>query len=155
MSNNDQTASYLDLASSTYGLLVETAANANHRLLEHLKSTYEIVSRPYTSTALEATYRENLDRAGQLVELSVAAAQKTGSELAALADKLAKNGGQWQETYVETMRGLFRTGLSNLAFVKDAADQTYEGFAKRIETQKLRSERPRRGRFFFPRKTRR
>ncbi|MGH7661065.1 MAG: hypothetical protein ACRENA_09165, partial [Vulcanimicrobiaceae bacterium] len=127
--SKDQTASYLDLASSTYGLLVETAANANHRLLEHLKSTYEIVSRPYTSTAVEATYRENLDRAGQLVELNVAAAQKTGSELAALADKLAKNGAQWQETYVETMRGLFRTGLSNLAFVKDSAYQTYEGFA--------------------------
>src|SRR5690348_8374269 len=112
MSNNDQTASYLDLASSTYGLLVETAANANHRLLEHLKATYEIVSRPYTSTAVESTYRENLDRAGQLVELNVAAAQKTGSELASLADKLAKNASQWQETYVETMRGLFRTGLS-------------------------------------------
>ncbi len=139
MSNNDQTASYLDLASSTYGLLVETAANVNHRLLEHLKSTYEIISRPYTSTALEATYRENLDRAGQLVELNVAAAQKTGSELAALAGKLAKNGGQWQETYVETMRGLFRTGLSNLAFVKDAADQTYEGFAKRVEEIQTRA----------------
>ena len=139
MSNKDQTASYLDLASSTYGLLVETAANANHRLLEHLKATYEIVSRPYTSTAVEATYRENLDRAGQLVELNVAAAQKTGSELASLADKVAKNAAQWQETYVETMRGLFRTGLSNLAFVKDAADQTYEGFSKRVEEIQTRA----------------
>ena len=55
MTDKDQTASYLDLASSTYGLLVQTAANANHRLLEHMKSTYEIVSRPYTSTAFEAT----------------------------------------------------------------------------------------------------
>ena len=131
--SNEQTPSYLELMSSTYGLLVEAAANANHRYLEQLKSTYEIVSRPYTSTAFEATYRENLDRAGQLVELNVAAAQKSGAEAAALAERLAKNAAQWQESYVETMRGLFRTGLSNLAFVKDAADQTYEGFAKRVE----------------------
>jgi predicted GNAT superfamily acetyltransferase len=131
--SNEQTPSYLEVASGTYGLIVEAAANANHRYLEHLKSTYEIVSRPYTSTAFEATYRENLDRAGQLVELNVAAAQKNGAELAALAEKLAKHASQWQESYVETLRGLFRTGLSNLAFVKDAADQTYEGFAKRVE----------------------
>jgi len=139
MSDKDQSASYLDLVSSTYGLVVEAAANANHRMLEHLKSSYEIISRPYTSTAFEATYRENLDRAGQLVELNVAAAQKSGAESAALADKLAKNASQWQETYVETMRGLFRTGLSNLAFVKDAADQTYEGFAKRVEEIQTRA----------------
>jgi hypothetical protein len=131
--SNEQTPSYLELISSTYGVLVEAAANANHRYLEQLKSTYEIVSRPYTSTAFEATYRENIDRAGQLVELNVAAAQKSGSEAAALAEKIAKHTAQWQETYVETLRGLFRTGLSNLAFVKDAADQTYEGFAKRVE----------------------
>ncbi|MBV8197296.1 MAG: hypothetical protein JO263_04120 [Candidatus Eremiobacteraeota bacterium] len=131
MSNDSK--SYLDLSSLTYGVIVEAAANANHRLLEHLKSTYEIVSRPYTSTAFEATYRENLDRAGQLVELNVAAAQKSGAEAAALAEKLAKNGAMWQESAVETLRGLFRTGLSNLAYVKDAADQSYEGFAKRVE----------------------
>ena len=131
MSNDSK--SYLDLSSLTYGVIVEAAANANHRLLEHLKSTYEIVSRPYTSTAFEATYRENLDRAGQLVELNVAAAQKSGTEAAVLADKLAKNAALWQETAVETLRGLFRTGLSNLAYVKDAADQSYEGFAKRVE----------------------
>lgn len=131
--SNDQTPSYLELAGSTYGVLVEAAANANHRYLEHLKSMYEIVSRPYASTAFEAAYRENLDRAGQLVELNVAAAQKTGAESAALAEKIAKNTAQWQETYVETLRGLFRTGLSNLAFVKDAADQTYQGFAKSVE----------------------
>jgi len=139
MSNEQQTKSYLDLVSSTYGLLVEAAANANHRMLEHLKSSYEIASRPYTSTAVEATYRENLDRAGQLVELNVAAAQKSGAELASLAEKFAKQAAAWQESYVETMRGLFRTGLSNLAFVKDAADQTYEGFAKRVEDIQTRA----------------
>jgi hypothetical protein len=131
--SNDQTKSYLDLVSGTYGLLMEAAANANHRFLEHLKSSFEIVSRPYTSTAFEAAYRENLERAGQLVELNVAAAQKTGAESAILAEKLAKHGAEYQETAVETMRGLFRTGISNLAYVKDAADQTYEGFAKRVE----------------------
>lgn len=137
--NKEQTPSYLELASSTYGVFVEAAANANHRYLEHLKSAYEIVSRPYTSTAVEATYRENLDRAGQLVELNVAAAQKSGAEMATLAEKLAKHASQWQETYVETLRGLFRTGISNLAFVKDAADQTYEGFAKRVEEIQARA----------------
>ena len=137
MSNDSK--SYLDLASQTYGVIVEAAANANHRLLEHLKSSYEIVSRPYTSTAFEATYRENLDRAGQLVELNVAAAQKSGAEAAALAEKLAKSAALWQESYVETTRGLFRTALSNLAYVKDAADQTYEGFAKRVEEIQTRA----------------
>ncbi len=89
--SNDQTKSYLDLVSGTYGLLMEAAAKANHRFLEHMKSSYEIMSRPYTSTAFEAAYRENLERAGQLVELNVAAAQKTGSESAALAEKIASS----------------------------------------------------------------
>jgi hypothetical protein len=137
--SNDQTKSYLDLASSTYGLVMEASANANHRFLEHLKSSFEIMSRPYTSTAFEAAARENIERAGQLIELNVAAAQKTGAESAALAEKIAKNGAGWQETAVETLRGLFRTGLSNLAYVKDAADQTYEGFAKRVEEIQTRA----------------
>ena len=133
MTDTDQTKSYLDLASQSYGVLVEAASKANHRLLEHLKSTYEIISRPYTSTALEASIRENLDRAAQLVELNVAAAQKSGAEAASVAETLSKQAAQWQETYVESTRGFFRTGLSNLAYVKDAADKSYEGFAKRVE----------------------
>ena len=133
MSDTDQTKSYLDLASQTYGVLVEATSKANHRLLEHMKSAYEIISRPYTSTALEATYRENLDRAAQLVELNVATVQKTGAEAAGLDDVLAKQTAIVQESYVESLRGLFRTGLSNLAYVKDTADRTYEGFAKRVE----------------------
>jgi hypothetical protein len=139
MSETDQAKGYLDLASQTYGVFAEAAANANSRFLENLKSAYEIVSRPYTSTALEATTRENLDRAGQLVELSVASAQKSGAEAAALAEKLAAYGAEWQEKYVEGMRGLFRTSVSNLAYVKDAADKTYEGFAKRVEEIQTRT----------------
>jgi hypothetical protein len=129
----DQTKSYLDLASQTYGVLTEAAAKANHRYLDTLKSAYEILSRPYTSTAFEATYRENLDRAGQLVELSIASAQKSGTEGAEIAETLAKHASQWQETFVETTRGLIHASLSNLAYVKDSADQTFAGFAKRVE----------------------
>lgn len=139
MNDTEKTKSYLDLASQSYGVLVEAAAKANNRILEHLKSTYEIVSRPYTSTALEASTRENLDRAGQLVELNVAAAQKAGAEAAAVADTLSKHAAQWQEVYVETTRGMFRTGLSNLSYVKDAADQSYQGFQKRVEEIQARA----------------
>ena len=139
MSDTDQTHSYLDLASQTYGVLVEAASNANHRLLENMKSAYEIVSRPYSSTAYEAAYRENLDRAGQLVELTIAASQKSGAEAAALAEKISSQAAVWQEKYVEAMRGMYRTGLSNLAYVKDAADQTYQGLAKQVEDIQTRA----------------
>ncbi|MBV8152197.1 MAG: hypothetical protein JOY59_11605 [Candidatus Eremiobacteraeota bacterium] len=131
--SKDQTQSYLDLASQTYGIMTEAAAKTNYRTLETLKSVYEIVSRPYTSTAFEAVYRENLDRAGQLVELGVAAAQKSGTEAAGIAELIANQASQWQETFVETTRGMFRTTLSNLAYVKDSADQTFAGFSKRVE----------------------
>ncbi len=135
--HNDQqrerTQSYVGLANRTYGLFVETFANANHRMLDFAKSVYDIASRPYTSSALEHTVRENVDRAGQIVELSVEALQQNGAEGAKFAKAAAEQAGAWQEQSMETARGMMRTGVSNMTFVKDATDQQLARAAARFE----------------------
>ena len=68
---DEETKSYVDLASQTYAMIVDAYAQAQQRSLGYGKSVYEILTRPYASTAMETTYRENFDRANQIVELSV------------------------------------------------------------------------------------
>jgi len=71
MNQKDTTAGYVDLSNKTYALFVEAYASANRRALEYAKSAWDILARPYNSTAVETTVRENFDRANQLVTLTV------------------------------------------------------------------------------------
>jgi len=128
-----QTASYVELANQTYNTLIEAIATANTRRLNLAKSVFEILSRPYNSTAIESAYRENFDRANQIVSLTVEEAQASGAQVADLAQKFVSNGIKIQETVQETTRGLLKNGISNLNWVKDTAGQSIDGFAKRVE----------------------
>ena len=136
MSKNNlesQTASYMELANQSYSAIVETFAAANKRRLDLAKQVFEIASRPYNTTAIESAYRENFDRANQFVALAVEELQASGTQMSELAQKLTNNGLKYQENVQETVRGLLKTSVSNLNWVKDTAGQSLDGFAKRVE----------------------
>lgn len=136
MSKNNlenQTASYMELASQSYNAIVETFATANKRRLDLMKQVFEIASRPYNTTAIESAYRENFDRANQFVGLAVEELQASGTQASELAQKLTSNAHKYQENVQETTRGLLKTSVSNLNWVKDTAGQSLDGFAKRVE----------------------
>jgi hypothetical protein len=136
---DEQTKSYFDLASQTYGVAVDAFAQAQQRYLGYGKSVLEVMTRPYASTAMETTYRENFDRANQVVELTVTELQQAGTSAAKLGQTLVSQSALWQEKTMESARGLMKTVISNLNYVKDTTDKQFEGFAKRVEEMQART----------------
>jgi hypothetical protein len=137
--NDVQTQSYVELASRSYNLVVEAFSNANQRALNYTKALYDIASRPYASSALESVARENFDRANQIVELTVETVQQHGAETANFSKQVAAQTAAWQEQWMETARGLMRTGVSNLTYVKDTTDQEFQRFAARVDEMRQRA----------------
>ncbi len=134
----ETTASYLELTSAGYTLFIDAFATANRRSLDYLKSVYEISSRPYGSTAVEATVRDNFDRANQIVSLTVGELQKNAQNASEFAEKLAAHGSEWQETVAAGFRGAVESSLSNMSYVKETATQQLDEFSKRIDEAQAR-----------------
>lgn len=133
MQYKDQTASYVELSSQTFSLLTDAMSAYNKRILEYSKSLWEISSRPYSSTAVETTMRENFDRTNQIVSLSIHELQTSGQKSTELAEKLVAHGTKFQETMMNSMKGLVETNISNMNFAKDSATQQFDNITKRLE----------------------
>jgi hypothetical protein len=125
--------SYVELSSQAYSLLVDAYAAASRRQLDYAKSLYEIVSRPYASTAVEQTVRENFDRASQIISLSIAELQNSGQKTAEFSEKWVNHSLKVQDSAFEAARGLVKTGVSNLEFVKESTNAQLDTFTKRVE----------------------
>jgi hypothetical protein len=125
-----RTPSYVELSTETYALMVDALASANHRALGYAKSLYEIASRPYASSTVETSLRENFDRAHEIVELTVDGLQTAGRQNAEFAEKLAAQSAKVQDSWTHAMRGLLKTGISNLNYVKESAETSFDGFAR-------------------------
>ncbi len=139
MQSKDQTASYVELSSQTYSLFVEAFSAANKRALEYTKSVWEITSRPYASTAVETTVRENFDRANQLVSLTINELHTKGQKSAEFGEKLASHGAKIQESFVSAMKGIVDTNISNLNYAKETATAQFDDITKRIEDAQSRT----------------
>jgi hypothetical protein len=131
----------VELANGTYTLIVDAIASSNQRALQYGKSVYEILARPYASTGVENASREAFDRANQLVELTVRELQTNGQKAVEFGRDLVGQSARWQETWLQTIRGLMQNGVSNLNYVKDATDRQFHGFARRVEEMTQRAER--------------
>ena len=136
------TPTYVDLSRQTYTLFVDAFATANQRYLGYVKSMYEIMSRPYASSAVETTVREGFERAHQLVDLTVNELQASAQKNAEFAEKFAAHGAKLQDSWTQGLRGALKTGISNITYVKDAAETLFDGFAKRVEEMQTRAKAP-------------
>ncbi len=133
MQFKDQTASYVELSRQTFSLFTDAMSASNKRALDYSKSLWEIASRPYASTAIETTVRENLDRTNQIVSLTIHELQTNGQKSTELAEKLVAHGTKVQETMMNSMKGLVETSISNMNFAKESATQQFDNVAKRLE----------------------
>lgn len=125
--------SYIELSSQAYSLLVDTYAAASRRRLDYVKSLFEVVVRPYASTAVEHTVRENFDRAGEILSLSVAELQSSVQKRAEFSESWLKHAAKLQDAALEASRGLYQTSLSNLEFARDSSSAQIDALAKHIE----------------------
>lgn len=132
------TKSYVELSGQTYSLAVDAFASANQRALGYAKSVYEILVRQYPGNA-EGAVREGFERANQIVDLTVGELQVTGQKNAEIAEKMAAHAAKWQETWTQAARGLLKLGISNMTYAKDAAETSFDGFAKRVEELQSRA----------------
>ncbi|GAC1430452.1 MAG: hypothetical protein NVS3B16_09550 [Vulcanimicrobiaceae bacterium] len=140
MQNKDRAAtSYVELSSQTYSLFVDAFASANKRALDYAKSVFEITSRPYASTAIETTVRENFDRANQVVSLTINELQTNGQKSAEFGEKLVSHGAKVQESLVSSVKGLVDTGISNINYAKETASQSLDEMTKRVEDAQART----------------
>jgi len=133
MANTDSTASYIELTTQAYKLLLDAAATTHKRVLEHAKNHYDILARPYTGASPDANIREGFDRANQLGTIVAAELQTTAQRNAELAEKLLAHASKLQDSLLHSCHGLSSTGLSNLNFVKEQTNAHIDTFAKRVE----------------------
>jgi len=133
MSTKEATASYVELGSQTYSLFVDAYASANKRALDYAKSVWEISTRPYASTTIEAAVRENFERTSEIVSLGITELQTSGQKSAELAEKFVAQAAKMQESYTEAVKGLVDTSISNINSVKDTATAQFEDFSKRMD----------------------
>ena len=84
----------------------------------------DISSRPYASTAVETTVRENFDRANQVVSLTVDELQTNGARARRSSPRSSSSTPpRWQETLRQPVSAAPQTGVSNMNFVKETATQ--------------------------------
>ncbi len=131
--SKEKTAGYAELTTEAYTLFVDAFAAANQRALDYSKSLWQIVSRPYTATAIDAALRENADRTNQIFSLTIDELQTNGQKTAEFAEKLVAHTAKLQDTYVQSLRGAIDTGVSNLKYIKDVAEKQIDDAAKRME----------------------
>jgi hypothetical protein len=125
--------SYIELSGKAYSFLVDALGAASLRRLAYVKSLYEVVARPYASTALEQTVRENFDRANALLALSIAEAQTSVQKSAEFSETWLEHAAKLQGSAIEASRGLVKSGLANLEFARDSSNAQFETFAKQVE----------------------
>jgi hypothetical protein len=139
MADKDTTPSYVELASQYYNLCVGAYAEASQRALTFSREVWEVASRPYGSTAIETTARENFDRANQIVALAVNQLQTSGAKNAELAEKLVAHGAKVQDSLAGAYRGAVNTGISNMNYVKETATQQFDELTKRMDDVQARA----------------
>ncbi len=142
MGEKQTTPSYVELSSQAYALFVNAFADYNQRSLAYYRSLWDIVSRPYASTAVETTVRENFDRANQVVSLTVNELANNGAKATEFAEKLAQHGAKLQDAAAEAYRGAISTGISNLNYVKESTTQQFDEITKRLDDVQARATAP-------------
>jgi hypothetical protein len=127
MSTQGSTAKYIELSSRTYELIVDTFASATRSRLNYWKSVWEIASRPYGSTAIGSTVRENFDRASELTNLTVSELHSRGQRTVDFSEKFLTQVGQLQDAARETHRDSSTSNGSTAGQVKDGATESVDG----------------------------
>ena len=105
MSRQGNTAKHIELSNEAYGLIVDTFAPAMRSRLGYWKSVWEIVSRPYASTAIASTVGESFDRASELAHLTVGELRSRIQRTADFSEKFLGQVGTLQNAALEMYRG--------------------------------------------------
>jgi putative transposase len=130
------TAKYIELSNEAYGLIVDTFASATRSRLAYWSSVWGIASRPYASTAIASTVRENFDRAHEFANLTMGELDSRVRRTANFSEKFLAQVGEAQDAAVLPVAEIVRKlGISEAVFY--VRKNRFEGF----ETPEIRELR--------------
>lgn len=92
---------YIDLSNKSFELAVDATAAATNRVLDYVKSSFEVASKPYAATTPEAFVTESIDRTSKLVALRETYLKETAKHAAAVGSDVLANAKAWQDTNVD------------------------------------------------------
>lgn len=125
---------YIDLSGKSFELAIEATTAASNRVLNYVKSSFEVVSKPLTATTPEAFVNENIARTAKLVELRAEYLKETGKHTTAVANDVLAHAKEWQDSVQTALKGLGDVTASNLNFVKETTAQHIDGLSKQVAT---------------------
>lgn len=98
---------YLELSNQAYNVLVDAFSTKSTRTLDNAKLVYEILARPFPQPfTVDGAVRENVDRAQQIVSLTVKELLTTGRRATEVTGSLVEIGAKFQEAWLNYVRGL-------------------------------------------------
>ncbi len=125
--------SYVELGGEAYRIAIDAVASANHRLLDYWKSVWDITSTPFASTGGEANVRENFDRAGRILKLTMEELRAQEKQAQEFADKVLAQGEKVQDATIAALRGILDKSILNLNHVKDSTTERLDELKKRLD----------------------
>ncbi|PZR57433.1 MAG: hypothetical protein DLM50_05505 [Candidatus Meridianibacter frigidus] len=126
--------SYIDLSNKAFELSLEATTTATNRMMDYMKSTFDVVAKPYAATTPDAIVRENFDRTGSLVQLRDKYLHETAAHVTQVAHTGMDHAKALQETAQRGLAGMSDVFVSNLNYVKEATGNQIDGFTKHVET---------------------
>ena len=118
---NGESEGYAEIAGDAFGTIVDAIEARNARRIEYVRTVWGIFARPFSSTALDVVLSENAIRTSALVSVSLDAAGENNRAAADFAREAGRFLANVNESYVNSLRGVAETTVSNLNFVKNAA----------------------------------
>jgi len=131
--SEEKTTGVVELSSQAYGLAVDAIASFNQRLLGYWRSVWDITSRPYASTDVQAAVRESFERANEVLSLTIEELQAQEKRSQELIEKVAAQGSTVQDSALAAVRGLLNASILNLNHVKESTTQQLDDLKKRLD----------------------
>jgi hypothetical protein len=113
-------AGYASLAADTCRSFAGAFESLNHETLEYARSLFGIFTKPFDSYAPRAIVKEQIVRSAAAVSATISSLEATNGHAAEFAREIAEIVTTAHETYVDALRGLADTSVSNVTFVKNA-----------------------------------
>ena len=119
-----KTTAYIELTKDTYSLILDTLASATRSRVDYWKTAWDIVSRPYASTAFGPAAKENADRATELAGLTIEELRSRVERGANFSEKILAQAGKLQDAALETYREAVKSTSSAVEHIKTEVSET-------------------------------
>ncbi|MGP6190445.1 MAG: hypothetical protein ACLPSH_10280 [Vulcanimicrobiaceae bacterium] len=129
----DVHAGYAGLSDQAYSAAVFAMLSANRRLLHYWRAVWEINSRSLAPPSPASIVDDIVERAGQVLKLTVDELEAQRQESAKFTEQLSSQAKYVKESSLATLSGVLDAAIADLKCVKDTTAWNLEQLQKRLE----------------------